>query len=209
MYARVEGKRVPRQSQPQPRLEFGSHRSPDDGVCVVELASLIGDEPFSDRPDCVCGVIAAYLRSWNDRLGHHERQRLRPYAERVVGTRADRATTALRRDVCLVAAGTVFHGGRLRRAATRARVRMRIAWLVGLRPALRLNEGAGEYAARLTFGREGAERAFALLDVLLLIGSREGDRRPPNRSELLVQAELIARDRGPGVKRGGAVLSPS
>ena len=96
---------------PQPRLEFGSHASPDDGVCVVELASLISGEDFSDRPDCVCEVIAAYLRSWNDRLGHRERQRLCPYADRVVGTRADRATRALRRDVCLAAAGTVYRGG--------------------------------------------------------------------------------------------------
>src|SRR6185503_20276775 len=115
---------------PQPRLEFGSHASPDDGVCVVELASLISGEDFSDRPDCVCEVIAAYLRSWNDRLGHRERQRLSPYADRVVGTRADRATRALRRDICLSAAGTVYRGGRLRRLATRSALRLRIAWLI-------------------------------------------------------------------------------
>jgi hypothetical protein len=86
---------------------------------------------------------------------------------------------------------------------------MRIAWLVGLRPAIRLNEGAGEYAARLTFVRDGADRAFALLDVLLMIGSTDGDRRPPERDELLVRAELIARDRGPGIKAGAAVASPN
>jgi hypothetical protein len=193
----------------QPRLEFGSHGSPDDGVCVVELASIIGGEGFSDRPQCVCEVIGAYLRSWNDRLGHAERQRLRPYAQRVVGSRSDPATTALRRDVCLVAAGATFLGSGLRRMLARTRLRMRIAWLVGLRPALRLNEGAGEYAARLTFARDGADRAFDLLDVLLMIGSTEGDRRPRDRDEALVRAELIARDRGPGIKAGSAVASPN
>jgi hypothetical protein len=170
---------------------------------------MISGESFSDRPDCVCEVIAAYLRSWNDRLGHYERQRLRPYADRVVATRADRATTALRRDVCLAAAGTDFRGGRLRRLATRARVRLRIAWLINLRAALHLNEGAGEYAARLTFARDGADRAFALLDVLLMIGSREGDHRPSDRNEMLVRADLIARDRGPRISRGAAVPSPN
>jgi hypothetical protein len=176
---------------------------------VVELASIIGGEDFTDRPNCVCEVIGAYLRSWNDRLGHSERQRLRPYAERVVGSRSDRATTELRRDICLVAAGATFHGGGPRRMLTRARLRIRIAWLVGLRPALRINEGAGEYAARLTFARDGADRAFALLDVLLMIGSTEGDRRPSDRDELLVRAELIARDRGPGIRAGAAVASPN
>jgi len=200
-----KGREVSR--HPHPRLEFGSHASPDDGVCVVELASLISGEDFSDRPDCVCEVIAAYLRSWNDRLGHAERQRLRPYADRVVGTRADRATTALRRDVCLAAGGAVYRGGRLRRMAKRAAIRAQIAWLIGLRPALRLNEGAGEYAARMTFARDGADRAFALLEVLLMIGSREGDRRPSDRSELLIQAALIARDRGPVVERGAVIAS--
>jgi hypothetical protein len=42
-----------------------------------------------------------------------------------------------------------------------------------------------------------------------MIGSREGDRRPPDRSALLVRAELIARDRGPGVRRGVASASPN
>jgi len=41
------------------RLQPGSHRSPRDGVCVVELASVLAGERFSDRPRCVCEVIAA------------------------------------------------------------------------------------------------------------------------------------------------------
>src|ERR687883_108542 len=93
------------------RLAPGSHRSPREGVCVVELASLIGGESFSDRPRCVCPVIAAFLRSFNEKLA----------------------------------------------------MRLRIFVVVGLREALRLDEGAGEYAARVAFARHGAEEAFALL----------------------------------------------
>jgi hypothetical protein len=39
------------------RLDPGAHRSPSDGVCLLELASLIAREPFSDRPRCVCGPV--------------------------------------------------------------------------------------------------------------------------------------------------------
>jgi hypothetical protein len=49
------------------RLEPGTHRSPSDGVCLLELASMVARETFSDRPRCVCVVIAAFLRGWNDR----------------------------------------------------------------------------------------------------------------------------------------------
>ena len=75
------------------RLEPGAHDSPDDGVCIVELASMLAGEEFSDDPECVDEVIASFLRSWNDRASYSDRQRLLPYAERVVGTRADAATT--------------------------------------------------------------------------------------------------------------------
>ena len=45
---------------------------------MVELASLIAQEEFSDRPRCVCPVIGAFLRGWNDRAPYAERQRLGP-----------------------------------------------------------------------------------------------------------------------------------
>jgi hypothetical protein len=48
------------------QLSDGSHRSPDDGGCVMELASMLAGEPFTDRPASVCPVIAAFLRTYND-----------------------------------------------------------------------------------------------------------------------------------------------
>jgi hypothetical protein len=45
------------------RLSAGRHRSPDDGACVMELASMLAGEPFSDRPATVCPVIAGFLGS--------------------------------------------------------------------------------------------------------------------------------------------------
>jgi len=136
-------------------------------MCAVELASLLAGEKFTDRPRCVCKVAAAFMRSLNDRLSHAERQRLIPYASRALGTSAGRRPTRERRDLCLAAAGANTERGALRRLGGRFAIRIRIWALVGLRGALRLDEGAGVLAARTVFAREGADSAYALLDRLL------------------------------------------
>jgi hypothetical protein len=152
------------------RLAPGSHSSPREGLCAVELASLLGGEGLSDSPRCVCRVIAAYMRSLNDRLPHADRQRLVPYSQRSVGSRGGRRTTHMRRDICLVWAGARLQGGPLRCTLERLLMRLRIWVVVGLRAALRLTDGAGEYAARLVFATHGTEEAFELLDRLLAAG---------------------------------------
>jgi hypothetical protein len=189
----------------------------------VELASIIADEPFSDRPRCVDRVIGAFLRGWNDRAGYADRQRLYPYASRVVGTGGYRRISRIRRDRCLSWAGAKLDRGPLGRLAARLDMRARIAWSVGLWPAFRLKEGAGAYAARVCFGRGGSEEAFALLDELLEIGGPVADHVPalpanwvpaeldrlvaPNgngngngnghgRDELGIRATIVARRRG-------------
>jgi hypothetical protein len=166
------------------RLEPGKHRSPRDGVCLLELTSILAREEFSDRPRCVCEVIAAFLRGWNDRSSHAERQRLRPYATRVIGSRAGRGATSRRRDVCLIWAGADLSGNALSRAVRRLGMRLRILGLVGVGPALRLNEGAGEIAARVVFSRYDSATGLRLVDTLLDIGTeREREARPGGSGE--------------------------
>jgi hypothetical protein len=157
------------------RLEPGAHDSPHDGVCVVELASVLAGEEFSDHPRCACEVIAGFLRTWNDRAGHVDRQRLVPYASRIIGSRAEREVTRLRRDICLSWAGARPHGGPLRRLFGRLATRIRIAAVLGICPAIYLNQGAGEYAARIAFAREDGDAGLALLDELLAVGGERGE----------------------------------
>jgi len=162
---------------------------------VVELASVIGGETFSDRPDCVCDVIAAFLRSWNDRASHADRQRLRPYAERAVGTRATPEMTRQRRDLCLAWAGYTVDAGRVRRFASRIAARARIASLAGLRSASRL-KGAGEIAARAVFARHDTETGLLLLDALLGIDEGFAPAEPdlctdPRQAQLRVILERL------------------
>lgn len=52
----------------------------------------------------------------------------------------------------------------------RTGARVRIAARVGLREAMRLNEGAPELAARELLGRRDMPGAFQLLDAMLAIG---------------------------------------
>jgi hypothetical protein len=54
----------------------------------MELASMLAGEPFGDRPDCLCPVIGAFLRAYNDSIDDNRRQDLYAYAAEVVGSRA-------------------------------------------------------------------------------------------------------------------------
>jgi hypothetical protein len=85
-----------------PPLTEGNHASIEEGACVMELVSWVAGEPWSDHPECVCPVIAAFLRAWNDGLPDGERDTLlRPLIPLVMNTRA---TTAIERRRALMAA---------------------------------------------------------------------------------------------------------
>jgi hypothetical protein len=78
------------------RLARGKHRSPGHGACVMELASMLAGERFSDRPRSVSPVIAAFLRGYNDLLDDRCRQDLRRYATEAVGTAGPEAVEQAR-----------------------------------------------------------------------------------------------------------------
>ena len=67
-------------------LDSGSHSSPDSGHCLLEVVSMMAGEPFGDSPQCVDPVLAAFGRSWNDRLPDADRQQLKQYIPRLVST---------------------------------------------------------------------------------------------------------------------------
>ena len=67
-------------------LRSGAHTSPSDGVSLMEAVSAFAGEPWSNSPSCTSPVIAAYARSLNDWLPDDERQRLKAYIPRLVGT---------------------------------------------------------------------------------------------------------------------------
>ncbi|MGZ4225015.1 MAG: hypothetical protein ACXVTC_02005 [Solirubrobacteraceae bacterium] len=69
------------------KLSKGKHSSADDGACVMELASMLAGEPFTDHPAAVCPVIGSFMRAYNDSIDDSRRQDLYAYASMVVGSR--------------------------------------------------------------------------------------------------------------------------
>src|SRR3954447_26568905 len=83
------------------RLSAGRHRSADAGVCVMELASMLAAERFSDRAATVSPVIGAFLRTYNDGIDDPRRQDLSPVAALIVGSAAARRIEDERASRCL------------------------------------------------------------------------------------------------------------
>ena len=69
-------------------LAHGSHKTPEQGMCLLEAVAWIAGEPFSDHPACVDRALAAFGRSFNDRIRDDERQLLKPLIPMLVGTAA-------------------------------------------------------------------------------------------------------------------------
>ena len=68
------------------KLSRGRHSSPEHGACVMELASMLAGESFSDHPRSVSRPIASFLRGYNDLLDDRRRADLYRYAAQTVGT---------------------------------------------------------------------------------------------------------------------------
>jgi hypothetical protein len=82
------------------RLSAGKHAACEREVCVMELASMLAGDPFSDHPASVCPVVAAYLRWLNDTTNDVQRQDLYRYAAAAVGTRGDHGARRRRLELC-------------------------------------------------------------------------------------------------------------
>jgi hypothetical protein len=157
------------------RLSRGSHRSPEDGACVMELASILAGESFSDHPECVSPVIATMLRAYNDRLDDARRQELLPYASAVVGTRAsDEIEWARAERLAAWAESLRRRCSWLRRAWAGGRCDLR-----SLADATAINRGAVELLRR---GDDDAHRRYLeLIDELIAMGRDESAAVPPAR----------------------------
>jgi hypothetical protein len=70
-------------------LGYGTHATPEDGMCAMEWVSYLAGEPHSDQPACVSPVLRAFCTTFNDTLDDEPRQRLRAYLSRTVGTAGD------------------------------------------------------------------------------------------------------------------------
>lgn len=87
-------------------LDGGGHDNYEDGVCAMELVSYIANEPFSATPQCVCPALTSYVVELNDILDFTDRQLLKPYLLKLLGTRDDKGCE--RAEIFAHAALTIF-----------------------------------------------------------------------------------------------------
>lgn len=73
---------------PSISLKSGEHASFERGACAMEAASWLVGDVWTDHPECVCPVLGALMRAWNDALpSDDERTRfLRPLIPTLIGT---------------------------------------------------------------------------------------------------------------------------
>lgn len=147
------------------RLARGKHDTPAEGACVMELASMLAGEPFSDQPRSVCPVIAAYLRAYNDGADDRSLRALYGAAARVVGTSAGLEVERARARRCHELTADLH--------AQWSPLRRRLRPQSPLFVRDEALEAAGVHLARMLLRhRDGdADRALAIVDELATIGA--------------------------------------
>jgi hypothetical protein len=157
------------------KLSKGKHSAPEDGACVMELASMLAGESFTDHPESVCPAIGSFLRAYNDSIDEGRRQDLYAYASLVVGTRGGAEVEQARAER-LAAWAAEVHPRRwhqLLPAPLRARVSRRHS----------PTDAVGTHAVHAIrkHGEQSHVAVLALLDELLAIGAEEQQPQPEER----------------------------
>jgi hypothetical protein len=84
-----------------PVLSRGAHEGPSDGACIMEYASFITGDRWTDFPGCTNRVLAKAAQLVNDLTEDDERQQLLPLLPRLMGTTED--TSEIRRAMAVAA----------------------------------------------------------------------------------------------------------
>jgi hypothetical protein len=83
----------PERFEKLPPLRHGSHTANDTDMCVMEAVAWVTHKEWSDHPPCVCPVISAFMRSWNDGLPNDDERTalLKPLIPKLINTRGSAA----------------------------------------------------------------------------------------------------------------------
>ena len=171
------------------RLSKGKHTSKDHGACVMELSSMLADEPFSDHPASVCPVIASVLRAYNDSIDDQRRQDLYGYAAKVVGSRGSADLERARTEYV-----TAWMARPKARRWTRYLIPARLR-AMSPRPPLDVL-GAGAVRSLCTHDDRTHAKMLALIDTLLAMGAPAA-RTPAAGPTASTPAAGPAADRAP------------
>ena len=202
-------------------LVSGSIGDPGQGgMCLMSLVAFLAGEPHSDAPGCASPLIQTFAVLVNDHMPHAARQRLKPFAPRIIGTddgfdpvRAAVLRHALAEEILAKAPGQCLTGPAAPAKGRLAGLRRLWRWLRKdahrrlLDRALSHDDGVdlAREAARLIarsarHAQDARERerhwdaAIGLLDRLCDVGAPVR-RGPGMRAERLAQLENTPRSR--------------
>jgi hypothetical protein len=154
------------------KLSRGRHSSPEHGACVMELASMLAGEAFSDHPRSVSRPIASFLRGYNDLVDDRRRADLYRYAALTVGTASSRTVEDARVARMLAWADELWEERASRSLVERMRLRR------ARKDRSADPEPAGTYAVH-AIGKvsdAGHAAALALVDQLVTMDASAGAR---------------------------------
>ncbi len=69
-------------------LDHGAHGSREDGMCAMELVAYIAGEAHNYAPICTSELLTGFTVRLNDSMRPTDRENLKPFLPRLVGTRA-------------------------------------------------------------------------------------------------------------------------
>lgn len=178
---------MPQVSHQTIRLAKGKHQSAEQGACVMELASMLAGEPFTDHPQSVSAPIASFLRRYNDLLDDRRRQDLYPYASKVVGTARGPQVELARVRRLMAWADQIW-------ASRRWPLRCRLGGLRRSKARTNHPELAGSYAVRALPRMSAATHAaaLALVDELIAMGSPQALEPEPLRAPTIERPAVHA-----------------
>jgi hypothetical protein len=70
------------------KLSKGDHKSPQEGMCIMECVAYIEGEQHTDHPKCACHVVTAFAIRTNDWMSDAERNQLLPFVLRIAGSKS-------------------------------------------------------------------------------------------------------------------------
>lgn len=84
-------------------LRRGSSSDPSTGACTMDAVSWFAYGHLGDHPECASPVLTGYVIIGQDAMSHRERQRLKPFIFRLIGSR-DPAAESVRARILVLAA---------------------------------------------------------------------------------------------------------
>ncbi len=154
---------IPPQALVKVDLAVGKHDKPTQGMCVMEMASLLAKEKFSDHPTCVNEVITRSAQRVNDSVSEADRQRLKKLLPRIMRCRRTGDDKRINVRLAIYCARSVEHlvHGRNKRKAREA-IEAAEKWLRGEATEQECSAAAAAaYAADAAASAAAAYAAYA------------------------------------------------